>query len=117
MLMRGGVEVIERQFHLGTKKEHMVYEGEIVGMILAVQLLCKAGARGTMALGVDNQAAIKATSAFNSQPRHYLMDIFDNDLCKLLPDDDGYKLIIKWTPGHADIPRNKAANKRAKAVA
>jgi len=92
VLMREGVEVMERRFHLGTKKEHTVYEGEIVGMILAVQLLCKAGTtRGTMALRVDNQAAIRATSTFNSQAGHYLIDIFHNDLHQKKP--YGYRLL------------------------
>ncbi|KAG1867714.1 hypothetical protein F4604DRAFT_2021351 [Suillus subluteus] len=75
VLMRGGEVVKEKQFHLGNDQEHMVYEGEIVGMILAVELLREEGGGGTMALGVDNQAAISATNAFVSKPGHYLMDI------------------------------------------
>jgi hypothetical protein len=47
-----------------------VYEGELVGMILAVYLIKEEGGKGTLALGVDNQAAIKATGAFNSKAGH-----------------------------------------------
>jgi len=65
VLMRGNVVEKERRFHLGTIMEHTVYAGEIVGMILAVQLLRKVGGGGTIALGVDNQAAIKAAAAFS----------------------------------------------------
>jgi hypothetical protein len=68
-------------------KEHTVCEGEPVGMILVVELL-KEGGLGSLALGVDNQAAIAATGAFNSKPGHYLMDIFHDDLRKLIPDHD-----------------------------
>jgi hypothetical protein len=67
-----------RRFYLGKDTEHTVYEEELVGMILAVQLLKEEGGErgGTMSLGVDNQAAIRTTSAFRSQLGHYLMDIF-----------------------------------------
>ncbi|KAG1888284.1 hypothetical protein F4604DRAFT_1674658 [Suillus subluteus] len=64
VLMRGGEVVKEKRFHLGSDREHTVYEGEIVGMILAVELLREERGGGTMALGVDNQAAISATNAF-----------------------------------------------------
>lgn len=117
VLMRGDAVEKERRFHLGTTEEHTVYEGEIVGMILAVQLLREAGGEGTMALGVDNQAAIKATSAFSSQPGHYLMDHFHDDLRQLLPNNDGRKLIIRWTPGHIGIQGNEAADEQAKRAA
>jgi len=78
--MRGEEVVREKRFHLGNDGEHTIYKGELIGMILAVELLREEEGRGTLALGVDNQAAITATRAFNSKPGHYLMDIFHNDL-------------------------------------
>jgi len=56
---------------LGSDKEHTVCEGELVGMMLAMELL-KEGGLGSLALGVDNQAAIAATGAFNSKPHGHL---------------------------------------------
>lgn len=95
VLMRGKVEVDALRFHLGSVKNHTVYEGELVGMILAVELLRrKAGRKDSMALGADNQAAILATQAFNSKAGHYLMDIFHNDLRIFIPDFDRRKLTI-----------------------
>ncbi|KAG2144123.1 uncharacterized protein EDB93DRAFT_1251723 [Suillus bovinus] len=88
VLMRGGVMLSERRFYLGKEEDHTVYEAEIVGMILAVELLREAGGKGTMALGVDNQATIRSTSAFQSQPGHYLVDKFLDDLRSLLPNAD-----------------------------
>jgi len=58
----------------------MVYEGELVGMILAVELIRRAGGGNSMALGVDNQAVIHTMKTFNSQPSHYLTDTFYDDL-------------------------------------
>jgi ribonuclease HI len=106
------------RFYLGKDSEHMIYEGEIVGMILVVELLRRAGGEGaSMVLGVDNQAVIRGTKLFNSQPGHYLMDIFHNDLRTLLSSDNGRKLVVRWTPGHINIPGNKKANESAKRVA
>ncbi|OAX30575.1 hypothetical protein K503DRAFT_705080, partial [Rhizopogon vinicolor AM-OR11-026] len=85
----------------------------LIGMILAVELLREEGGKGTLALGVDNQAAITATRAFNSKPGHYLMDIFHDDLRKVIPAHDQRKL----TPGHHGIPGNKAADEQAKLAA
>lgn len=91
-------------------------------MILAVKLLrdeiiTMGGRRRTMALGVDNQAAIMATSASQSQPGHYLMDNFHDDLHDLLSYDNNDKLIIRWSAGHIGIPGNKQADELAKRAA
>ncbi|KAG2156708.1 uncharacterized protein EDB93DRAFT_1062896, partial [Suillus bovinus] len=97
---------------LGMIEEHMVYKAEIVGMILAVQILKEErGQRGgTMSLGVNNQAVIQATITFQSQPGHYLVD-------KTLTSKDNNQLIIRWSPGHVGIKGNEAADKEAKKAA
>ncbi|OJA15130.1 hypothetical protein AZE42_11430 [Rhizopogon vesiculosus] len=105
------------EFHLGSDKEHTVYEGELVGMILAAELLKEEGRQGTLALRVDNQAAIKATGGFNSKAGHYLMDTLHDDLRKLIPTHYQHKLIVRWSPGHQGIPGNEAADEHAKLAA
>ncbi|OAX34215.1 ribonuclease H-like protein, partial [Rhizopogon vinicolor AM-OR11-026] len=117
VLMRGDVVVREKRFHLGSDKEHTVYEGELVGMILAVDLLREEGGKGMLVSDVDNQAAIKATRAFNSKARHYLMDILHDDLRRLIPAHDQRKLIVRWSPGHQGIPGNEAADEQSKLAA
>jgi len=45
--------------------------------------------------GVDNQAAIRATSAFRSQPGHHLMDMFHDDLCRVIVISHTFALLIR----------------------
>ncbi|OJA13431.1 hypothetical protein AZE42_10755 [Rhizopogon vesiculosus] len=94
VLMRGDVVVREKRFHLGSGEKHTVYERELVGMILMIDLLREEGGKGTLVLSVDNQVEIKATRAFNSTAGHYLMDILHDDLPRLIPAHDQRKLIV-----------------------
>ncbi|OAX33385.1 hypothetical protein K503DRAFT_657318, partial [Rhizopogon vinicolor AM-OR11-026] len=61
--------------------------------------------------------AITAMGAFSSKPGHYLMDIFHDDLRRIIPAHDRRKLVIRWTPGHQNIPGNEAADVQAKLAA
>lgn len=119
IMMRGEEVIGSKRFHLGSDQVHTVYEAELVGMILAMQLLREGGGRrgGTMSLGVDNQAAIRATEVFRLKPGHYLMDIFHDNLRCLIPDNNNHKLTIRWTPGHVGIKGNKEADEHAKRAA
>lgn len=112
VLMEGKRRIREIRFYLGSADKYTVYEGEVVGMILAVKLLWdeklkRGGRRRTMALGVDNQAAIRATGASQSKPGHCLMDFFHDDLHNLLLYYNNDKLIIRWSAGHIGIPTTR----------
>ncbi|KAG2755647.1 hypothetical protein P692DRAFT_201681058, partial [Suillus brevipes Sb2] len=95
-----------------------VYEAELVGIILAVQLLKEMGGRrGTISLSINNQAAIRVTEVFRSQPGHYLMDHFHEDPRLLIPEHDERRLKVRWTPGHVGIPGNEEADTHVKRAA
>jgi hypothetical protein len=59
-----------------------------------VDLLREEGGKGTLALGVDSQAATKATGAFNSKAGYYLMGILHDDIRRLILAHDQRKLIV-----------------------
>ncbi|KIJ06713.1 hypothetical protein PAXINDRAFT_24420, partial [Paxillus involutus ATCC 200175] len=91
-----------------------VYEGELVGMILATELLKGERNVKSVSLGLDNKAAIQATTAFKSGPGHYLMDIFHDNLRKALLHHKLGQMRIRWTPGHIGIPGNEEADEEAR---
>ena len=80
VLRRKGTTIKTIKYHLGSDKNHMVYEAEVVGMLLAMELL--RGERGArkVSLGINNQAAILALKALKSGSGHYLMDWFHKSL-------------------------------------
>ena len=67
-------EVIKSlHFHLGSESEHTVYEAELVGLVLALHLINGQRKRHkTMAIGIDNQAMLRAFHSDLRRPGHHL---------------------------------------------
>jgi len=61
--------------YLGSMDEHMVYEGECVGMLLGLELIRRETGWVTEAtMGVDNQAAITSMGSEKPAPGSYIVD-------------------------------------------
>ena len=111
-----GIQTASLCFHLGTDTDHTVYKEEIIGMILTTELLQRTPRIHKASLTLDNKAAILATQVFTSKPGHYLMDIFHMNLKAALKRHCIGKVLIRWIPGHTEIPGNEAADTEAKAA-
>jgi ribonuclease HI len=104
---------------LGTSEEHTVFEAELVGLLLGLQLIKDNATRNlTCAIGIDNQAAIKALASKINKPGHYLAAEVIR-VAQQLRNTQGRKfaLTIRWTAGHSNIPGNEAVDKEAKKAA
>jgi ribonuclease HI len=131
------------RYHLGSEKQHTVYEAEIVGLTLSLHLLTnlKRQLRNRTILGTDSQAAIKALDNQRPHAAHYLLDHVHSMAEKLHAKQDrllnvaarrdarnrGEELAIRkrgvidlqihWVPGHMDFEPNERADVEAKAAA
>ena len=72
------------RYCLGPETRHMVYEGEVVGGIMAQELLHKEvhGFGRHVSMYIDNQASIKSTQSIKPAPGHYLVDILHNKVSR-----------------------------------
>ncbi|CAG8577605.1 9895_t:CDS:2, partial [Acaulospora colombiana] len=114
VLYRNGQMSRHLQYHLGTDKEHTVYEGELVGIILGLHLIKGIkGSRPKATVNLDNQAAIISTLTNKPQPGAYLLD----EVNRLATQTQEMPLKFTWIPGHSDIPGNDEADERAKEAA
>ena len=87
----------------------------VIPTILAVELLKRERRRArTISLGINNMAAIQATTLCRPGPGHYLMNIFHANLRTALEYHNAKTLTIRWTPG---IPGNEEADEAAKQAA
>ena len=63
------------KYHLGSEKEHTVYEAEAIAVVLALHILSGLNTRLTeVTIGTDNQAVLLGLRNQTPKPGHYLMD-------------------------------------------
>ena len=108
------------RYHLRKATEHMVFEAEAVGLILAARLLVTARETTFPAsIYVDNQAVVRSCSRPTAKPGHYLLICFRKLVKNLLKKKriESNAISIKWIVGHTDNWGNELADREAKAAA
>ncbi|EIW77851.1 hypothetical protein CONPUDRAFT_37170, partial [Coniophora puteana RWD-64-598 SS2] len=97
-----------------------VFEGELVGVSLALDMLAKErGAEGCqVAVYVDSQAALQALREPSStSPGHYLIPPIWRQAKKISTEMTGTEIEMVWLAGHKGIRGNEEADKAAKDAA
>ena len=118
VLYRGFRPMKTLRYYLGTLREHTVYEGECVGMMLGLELIRReTGWVSEMTMGVDNQAAITATGAGKPATGSYITDRIHASYRKVMERHRHLKFTLGWVPGHKGIPGNERADEEAKKAA
>lgn len=106
-----------RKKHLGSALHHTVFEGEVVGLILALNIIRSIPRTRSVTILADNQVAITAPSKPKCQPGRYLLDTFNDELAKLKKTKPYLQVHITWIPGHENVDGNERADKAAKEAA
>jgi hypothetical protein len=101
-----------------TDRQQIVYGGEVMGLILAMELLRKETRPfKSVFIGIDNQAAIRATKQHRTAPGQFLVDAFRDKLDYIRRTKGNFDCQIHWTPGHSGIERNDHVDEKAKDAA
>ena len=119
IMFKDGKKIGNLRYHLGKDSEHTVFEAELIGILLGLQLIRdKRLSNLTYTIGVDNQAAIKSLTSKMDKSGHYLAaEILDTALKLQKSMGKKYSLSIRWTAGHSGIEGNEEVDEEAKAAA
>ena len=98
------------QYLLGKDTAHTVFESELVGLLLALQLLRRYLNARTALIALDNQAAIAALTNRPSQLCQYIVNAIHDQLRTLRRSHPRMRVHIEWTLGHAKVLGNERAD-------
>ena len=108
------------RLHLGSLKQHTVYEGECVGQLLGLRLLLVSGInlnRCKVSLGVDSQAVIRRHNNPTRASASYIIEEIYKIVNTLISNYPRADFIVRWTPGHVGLTGNEEADAEAKKAA
>ena len=108
------------RYHLGTAKQHTIYEAELVGLVLSLHLInTEKRSRKSCAIGLDNTVVLQSLQSELTNPGHHIAAEVLR-IAKHLQRRNGnvnYSLKIRWTAGHMGIRGNEKADREAKRTA
>jgi ribonuclease HI len=97
--------------------EHTVFESEVVGTILALDIIKGTPRLTSVDIFTDCQPTIIALTSPKPQPGQYLLETFHQLHRHLLRAWPTLKVRLHWVPAHIGIAGNEAVNARTKEAA
>ncbi|KAI0037344.1 hypothetical protein FA95DRAFT_1507069, partial [Auriscalpium vulgare] len=96
--------------HLGSDKEHTVYEAELAGMILGTELIFRETQVSNASIRLDNVAAIQATQSAKATAGSYLVDAVQRGVDIAKGKHRRMRMRVQWVPGHEDVEGNEVSD-------
>jgi ribonuclease HI len=97
--------------------EHTVFEAEVAGAILALDIIKGTPRLTSVDIFTDCQPAITALTTPRPQPGQHLLALFHTLLCRLHHAHPTLRVRIHWVPAHVGIEGNEAVDVRTKEAA
>ena len=122
------IKMSELHYQLGTDKQHTVFEGELVAILLGLHLAREhIETHPNISISIDNQAAIKSLSNNKPQPAQYIIDKVKTTIRELIKAGHNrnrnnrfintpISITLMWVAGHMGSRGNEAVNKLARAA-
>ena len=119
VLFHDGQEIQLLMYHLGPLTCHTTYEAEVVGGLLAAELIRKERAVHTATIRLDSQAVMQALGGRSAKPAQSLLNSVHEACHEWLTDRRHHdrQLTIGWVSGHDGVEGNEHADNEAKIAA
>ncbi|KAL7281403.1 hypothetical protein ACG7TL_004716 [Trametes sanguinea] len=117
VLERDGIIVESLRCHLGPARYYTIFDGENVGLYLALELVLRARRVRRVSIFVDSQSVITALDTPSARPGHHLTDRVLLQFRRLQRRHPRARVTVHWVPSHTGIPGNEAVDCEAKRAA
>jgi hypothetical protein len=103
-------------FCLDLDTRYTVYKGEVVGKIMAQELLHKEthGFSCHISMYINNQVSILSIQSNKPAPGHYLVDILHDKVLCAKKRFRNIDITVRWISSHLDVEGNEEVDGRAK---
>ncbi|PPR07816.1 hypothetical protein CVT24_002896 [Panaeolus cyanescens] len=115
--MRRGRERDRRARRIGEADENTVYEAELMGLVLGMDIALANGFSGTIHIGLDNQAVLTTIRTRKARFAQHLWKKLESRVKNYLRRNRDNNVELRWVPGHEGVEGNERADEAARGAA